>query len=371
MIGEVDLAVVGGGIVGLSTAVAAADGGLEIRCFEAARPGAGQSAGRTRIFRHRHAEPELVELAVRARAAWDRWEQRFGRELVGREGVVMAGPDLESDLERLTTAGVEVRALDPAAQREALPIAAPLGETALLDVHGGAIRTDRAVDALVGDLGERLVLAEVVGLHPADGHVMVDTAEGVWRARRAVVCAGVDTTRLARALGLDLPVETGCQLRATFAVSEALAGGRLACLLDGRDPDASSYAAACDGGRRYTVGLGSSELAVGGLGPAVPADAPPTQAIERTSAYVARVFPGLDPEPVELRLCWTTKLPWSEDAFAAWQHGPVTVFAGHNLFKFAPVLADLLVEAARAGRISPELAPDYADGVAVSRMKTS
>ena len=28
----------------------------------------------------------------------------------------------------------------------------------------------------------------------------------------------------------------------------------------------------------------------------------------------------------------------NEDAFATWEQGPVTVFAGHNLFKFAPLL---------------------------------
>jgi sarcosine oxidase len=356
VIPELDLAVVGGGIIGLSTAVAAADAGLDVRCFEAARPGAGQSAGRTRVFRHRHAEPALVGLAIRARAAWEGWERRFGCELVGREGVLMARPDLDGELERLTAAGVAVRALDPAGQRDALAIAAPLGETALLDVDGGAIRTDRAVSALAGRLGERLVLAEVVGLHPADDHVTVATAEGVWRARRAVLCAGVDTARLARSLGIDLPVATACQLRAAFDVRDA-AGGRLACLLDGRDPGASSYAAPCDDGRRYTVGLGSSEVEVPALGRAAPPDVPPQEAVERTSAYVARVLPGLDPDPVELRLCWTTKLPWGEDAFAAWQAGPVTAFAGHNLFKFAPVLGVLLADAARTGRIPPELAP--------------
>ena len=240
---EVDLAVVGGGIVGLSTALAAADDGLEVVCFEAGRPGAGQSAGRTRIFRHRHSDPELTALALRARAAWERWEQRFGCELVGGEGVVMTGPDLDGDFERLAEAGVEVRALDHYDQRRALPVAAPLGETVLLDVRGGAIRADRAVAALAGALGHRLVAAEVVGLHPGRDDVTVATSEGVWLARRAVVCAGVDTARIARGIGLELPIETGCQLRATYAVGEAVAGARLACLLDRRGPDASSYAA--------------------------------------------------------------------------------------------------------------------------------
>ncbi len=114
---ELDLIVVGGGIVGLATAVAAQDRGLEVRCFEAARPGAGQSAGRTRIFRHRHERPELVEMAVRARREWERWETRLGHRLVGDEGALVAGPDLEDHARRFETAGVESTEVDPSAQR--------------------------------------------------------------------------------------------------------------------------------------------------------------------------------------------------------------------------------------------------------------
>jgi len=223
-------------------------------------------------------------------------------------------------------------------QRRALPVAAPLGETVLLDVRGGAIRADRAVAALAGALGHRLVAAEVVSLHPGRDDVTVATSEGVWLARRAVVCAGVDTARIARGIGLELPIETGCQLRATYAVGEAVAGARLACLLDRRGPDASSYAAPCDDGRLYTVGLGSSEGELRSLRPTVAAQAPPRVAIQRTSQYVARVLPGLDPDPADVRLRWPAKLASTEDAFATWEQGPVTVFAGHNLFKFAPLL---------------------------------
>ncbi len=354
---ELDLIVVGGGIVGLSTAVAAQDRGLAVLCFEAARPGAGQSAGRTRIFRHRHERPELVELAVRARREWERWEMRLGHRLVGDEGALMAGPDLEDHAHRFEAADVEYAEVDPSAQRRALPILASLGETALLDPKGGAIRIRDAVEALVGWLGERLVLAEVLGLEQADGGLEVHTSEGIWRARRTVVCAGSGTDRLARPLGLELPVRHGCQLRATFGVREGLAGERLACLLDRRDTAASGvYASQCEGRPCYTVGLHSSEVDLpDGTAPIPPAESlSPT--VERTSRYVAENLPGLHPEPVELRLCRTTKLPWGNDAFAAWRQGPVTVFAGNNVFKFAPVIGPLLVDSAVSDDVAPELA---------------
>ncbi|MDQ4071396.1 MAG: FAD-binding oxidoreductase, partial [Actinomycetota bacterium] len=329
-----DIAVVGGGIVGLATAVAAHDRGLEVTCFEAARPGASQSAGRTRIFRHRHERAELVELGVRSRREWGRWERRLGRRLVGDEGVLVAGPDLEDHAGRFAAAGVEYSEVDPSAQRRVLPILASLGETALLDPKGGAIRIRDAVEALVGWLGERLVLAEVLSLEEAEGLLEVHTTEGIWRARRAVLCAGSGTDTLARPLGFELPVAHGCQLRATFAVREGLAYDGLACLLDRRDAAASGvYASQCEETPCYTVGLHSSEVAL----PDGTAPIPPTESlspsVEHTSRYVAENLPGLHPEPVELRLCRTTKLPWGSDAFAAWQRGPVTAFAGNNVFK--------------------------------------
>ena len=355
--GELDLVVVGGGIVGLATAVAARDRGLEVNCFEEARPGAGQSAGRTRIFRHRHELADLVELAVRSRREWERWERRLGRRLIGDEGVLVAGPDLEDHADRFAAAGVEYTEVDPPAQRAALPILTSLGETALLDPKGGAIRIRDAVEALVGWLGERLLLAEVLGLEEADGCLEVHTTEGIWRTRRAVLCAGSGTDTLARPLGFEFPVAHGCQLRATFAVREGLAHDGLACLLDRRDAAATGvYASQCEGRPCYTVGLHSSEVSL----PDGTAPIPPTEslspAIEHTSRYMAENLPGLHPEPVELRLCRTTKLPWGSDAFAAWQRGPVTVFAGNNLFKFAPLIAPLLVDSAMSDEVAAELA---------------
>ena len=355
--GELDLIVVGGGIVGLATAVAAQDRGLDVRCFEAARAGAGQSAGRTRIFRHRHERPELVELAVRARREWERWEARLGQRLVGDEGALVAGPDIEDHARRFEAAGVESTEVDPSAQRRALPILASVGETALLDRKGGAIRIRDALEALVGWLGERLLLAEVLSLEEADGALEVHTSEGIWRTRRAVLCAGSGTERLARPLGVELPVRHGCLLRATFGVREGIAGERLACLLDRRDTAASGvYASQCEGRPCYTVGLHSSEVELpDGTAPIPPAESL-SPAVDHTSRYVADNLPGLRPEPIELRLCRTTKLPWGDDASAAWQQGPVTVFAGNNVFKFAPLIGPLLVDSAVSGEVASELA---------------
>ena len=349
-----DLIVVGAGVVGLATALAAQDRGLTVRCIEVARPGAGQSAGLTRIFRHRHDSAALVDLAVRARRAWSAWEKRFGRTLVGGEGVLVTGPDLADHARRFAEAGVEHDVADPDGQRRALPALAPPGTGALLDARGGAIRAAAAVDELSRALGDAIVLAEVLGLHPDDGGAVVETSEGMWRARHVVLCAGAGTQRLARGVGLELPVSHGCTLRATFAIRDPGDAPRLACLLD---RDRGAYGSQCEGGPAYAVGLHTSEVALPDAAAPIPAAMAQGPALAATSRYVARALPGLHPEPIGVRLCRTTRLAWSDDAFAAWRQGPVTAFAGNNAFKFAPLLGPLLVEAAVSGAMGPELSP--------------
>jgi sarcosine oxidase len=68
-------------------------------------------------------------------------------------------------------------------------------------------------------------------------------------------------------------------------------------------------------------------------------------------------MPGLEPAPVSVRLCQTSILPWGHDAFAVWNTGRVAVLAGANLFKFGPLLGELLADAAVSAPASEDLSP--------------
>jgi sarcosine oxidase len=324
-----EVAVVGGGITGLSTAYALKRRGVECVCFEAGAPGSGQSAGRTRVFRHGHDDGRLVRLAVRARATWERLEGELGTPLLGREGVLLCGPNAAERAAAFEAAGVPARHVGRDGQADVLPVLAPPEDEGLLDELGGAIDVRAAIDGLAGAVADELVQARVFGVRERGSGVELHTSEGIWSAERAILCPGAQLHELTAGLGLEIPLSVQVHTRASFPVREP--GVRLACLLDRSGVHGEVvYAASMPDGREYAIGLGGEE------------EPPVEDALARLKGYVGRAMPGLESEPASVRLCQTSTLPWGADAFAVWVTGRVAVLAGANLFKFGPLLGELL-----------------------------
>lgn len=340
-----EVAVVGAGITGLSTAYALQRRGVEFVCFEAAAPGSGQSAGRTRVFRHGHDDERLVRLAVRARAEWERLEGELGARLLGPEGVLVCGPNVAERAAAFEATGVPARLVRRDEQVEALPVFEPPEDEALLDELGGSIDVRAAIDGLAGSIGDRLVAARVFEVRERDSAVELRTSEGVWSAERAILCPGAQLHELTAGLGLEIPITIELHTRAAFAVRKP--GARLACLQDRSNVHGEIvYAAPMPDGRHYAIGLGGEE------------EPPVDDALARLMAYAEQAMPGLDPEPASVRLCQTSILPWSGDAFAVWRTGSIDVLAGANLFKFGPLLGELLADGAEEVRtLVPDAGP--------------
>ena len=353
-----EIAVIGGGIVGLSTAYALVDQGVAVRLHEAGLPGEGQSAGESRIFRHAHDDPRLVAFVRESRGVWAEWAERFDVELVSPDGALAIG---ESALERLRVleevGGVAAQAIDSDEVAERMPLLAAYSGPAMFDPAGGAIRTRAAIEALAGELGGAVLTGEVISIDPHEnGTVEVRSVTDRAVYSKVIVCAGRETARLARSVGLSLPVRLAAHVRLTFAV-KGTAPARVACLQDGSGDfgEVGVYATPMPGNGRYAVGLSQTvgvrddgtfidPAAIGSLD-------------ERARAYVARALPGLDPEPREFVHCWVTDLPWSEDGVAVWEAGGILFVAGHNLFKQAPSLGRALARAATGDGLATELTP--------------
>jgi sarcosine oxidase len=353
-----DVAIVGAGIVGLSTARALRDRGLRVTIYERHAPGGGQSAGHTRIFRLNHADARLVVLAQRARRIWSRWEDEYGVSLIGRDGVLVAGPTAPARRDGLQRAGEHDRWLDAAEQAAYLPVLRPLAGPVLLDAGGGPIRTDEAIGALALDLGEALRRAEVLAVRPVPGPgVELLTPQGGHRHDAAVICAGQDTVRLARQFDLKLPIELSLHLRLTFGVN-GTSPERMSCLQDSSlEHGEGVYGSPYPSRDMFALGLSAQtgELAVGGNGLAFERF---DEIRQRVCAYVRAAFPGLQPAPVDDVTCWVTRLPWSSDGVAAWNTAAITTIAGNNLFKLAPALGELLADAVCTGEVPQILRPE-------------
>src|SRR5438874_13134743 len=88
------VAVVGGGVVGLSTSAALLERGAEVTCYERSAEVMGErSAGSSRIFRLAHRTAELVALADAARSVFRRWERAARGPPLGTCGCVVSGPN--------------------------------------------------------------------------------------------------------------------------------------------------------------------------------------------------------------------------------------------------------------------------------------
>jgi sarcosine oxidase len=334
---DVDVVVVGGGVVGLAVADALGRRGADVACLEAGVPGAGQSAGRTRIFRHSHEDPALVRDAIEARALWAAWEERAGRRLLGTEGALLVRDDPDADLERLRAAGVDARLVIGEEQRAALGPWAPRERPAILEA-GGAIRARRTIATLAGWLGDRLVAGcAVLELREERDQVRVLATEGVWQAHAVVVCAGAQTTALAAAQGLDIQIGYAASTRATYVVREG--AGALACLRDKAPPDGRSYYAAAVGSAgRYAIGSPAYDLNETDAG----------DELARLRAYVERCLPGLEPEPEHVRTCISSHPAWGEEGHRTFERGGITFVVGGQLFKFAPLIAERVSATAAA-----------------------
>lgn len=353
-----DVAVVGAGIVGLATAYELTRAGASVTVYESGAPGAGQSAGDSRIFRHAHADARMVAFAARSRAIWREWSDAFGTELIAPDGAVALGPDVEERLRVMRTVpGIVARPLDAAELRNRLPLLASYDGPAMLDESGGAIRTRAAIDHLSGAVSGALVRDHVMTLRRTrNGSVEVRTGTRRGEHGYVIVCAGLGTAPLARATGLSLPLSVAAHVRVTFAVRDA-PPRRLATLQDtsGVYGEAGVYAAPVPDNSRFGVGLAAT-VPVNDDGRSVDPATLDAHA-RRTADYVRVALPGLDPTPVGHVHCWVTTLPWGSDGVAVWQDDRIAFVAGHNLYKHAPLLGRELAALATTGELVDELTP--------------
>ena len=351
------MAVLGAGIVGLATAHALRERGATVHVYERGTPGAGQSGGDSRVFRHAHDDPRLIDFARQSRRIYREWEDELDLELVSGDGVVSLGPAALRRLPLLQRAGVDAAEVGAGELAGRMPLLERFDGPAIFDADGGAIRAAAAIAALTDRLADSLVLDEVVTLWPTGRETIeVRTAGARGEHGAALVCTGSGTASLARGLGVSIPIELSLHGRVSFEV-DGTAPPRVACLLDGSDAfgEPGTYGAASPGSTGFSLGVNGGAAAREDASLLFPSAL--ASVTDRAAAYVQRALPGLAPEPVGYRHCWVTELPWHEDAIGVWEADKILFLAGGNLFKHAPALGRALAEATLEDRLDDQLRP--------------
>lgn len=334
------VSVIGAGVVGLATTRALRDLGAEVSCFESTGPMSQRSSGSSRIFRHAHGDPALVELAIEAGLLYSQWAAQAGRQLVGTGGTVVHGPEVADWAEAMTQAGAEVSLIDVESVAPPLPVPSLTGLT-LLDHSGGVINAAAVGEFLVREAGPRLIRRAVRQVEPISDAIRIHHTGGVMECDACVIAAGAHTGWLAAQVGLTVPSTFGHHVRFTFPMADTSA--RPPCLIDRSQswyPGFTSYQHLTAPGR-WAVGAHlSGELAAG----AEDRESFTRRSRRCTEQYVQENLPGVGVEPIEELYC--DVLDGWGDGFVIQRSGAVLTLQGDNLFKFAPALGRILARAA-------------------------
>ncbi len=342
------IGVVGGGVIGLAVMRELLRLDIhEVRCFEMARPMGARSAGDARIFRYFHHNVDLVDRARKARRMWDEWSQACDRQLLGSEGLLVSDPLAESRAQVLRAAGVAVEVFDDTDLLASVSSRPDLGPF-LFDPSAGVIDA-AGTGAYLRWCAERYITRSYVKRVDLDdaGNPVIWTESEMWHCDAVLITAGAGTSALAWALDIVKPSELHHHVRLTFRLRNPHA--RPPCWFDDRLAWRSDFDTYCQSVRRGYYSIGA-HLPAAQTQWALGADAVAKTTRRIVGTYVEEVLDGLDPMPVEEVRC---DFNTDSDGYFASRKGPVLVFWGETLFKFAPLLGRELASA-----LLTESAPD-------------
>jgi monomeric sarcosine oxidase len=345
---ELDVAIVGGGLMGAATAWAATRRGLSVALFEQFSIGhdLGSSHGPSRIFRYVYQDEFYVRLVGQARESWRELELDAGHPLLRQTGGLDYGAERDpaalADILREVGVSHELLPADEAGRRwPGLVFDTPV----LFQPDAGVLDSGATVLACLARAAERgaSIHADtaVTAVHTDGDNALLQTGLGNVRARRVVVAAGAWVRDLVGALVSLPPITVTQELTAHFRRVNDLSWPTFV-----HKGDLNAYG--------LPAGTGSPEhykVAEFRGGPVL---AGADQRITDTSAvrarlvdFVARRLPGLDPEPTYEASCLFTSTP--SDDFVLDRQGPVIVCSpcsGHGA-KFAPLIGELVTDLAQ------------------------
>ncbi len=354
-----DLAVIGLGALGSSTAWHAASRGLSVIGLERFELGheRGASHDTSRIIRHSYHTPAYVALTFGAYDEWARLEDQTGEQFVTvTGGLDLFPPDAVIPMTDYTSSldahGIDFDVLDVATVADRWPaFSLPAGTVAVHQARTGIVPAAKGTAAMARrarELGAALYdNTRVEAIVPGSDGVELVTADGVVSAARVVVTADAWTAGLLAPLGVDLPL-TVTEEQITYFAPPRPADFRAEVFPVWIWMDEPSY---------YgfpTYGEPTVKAAQDCGGPVVTGDqrsgAVDGTMLQRLSTFMGRVVPGSGPS-VRSKRCLYTLTPDRDFVVdRVPEHPSVTVGLGaaHG-FKFAALFGSILTDMAVDG----------------------
>jgi len=359
-----DVAIIGGGLLGLAAGRAIAARGRDVVILEQAETGHSRSGskGSCRIFRIGYREPSYVAAALQSRELWRDLEAASGRRILHPRPHLTFGSGMRTVREAMIAAGAPCELISAAEAARRFPAIAA-GGPALLEPESAVIAADQALAALATDSAETRTGIRVTRLSDDGRQVTLQTTAGAVRARTAIVTAGPWSSALLASVGVPLPGRPVLEQVAYLRSPQADANGSAPIFIC--HADQVPYGLPVPGSPLYKIGIHQS-------GPATDPDAQDESADRGLMSALARVarryLPGYDPEPVATERCIYDNSP--DEDFIVDRIGNVVIgcgTSGHG-FKFGPLLGEWLADLATGEAQSP-LDPELAQRFAIRRFR--
>lgn len=215
---HVDVAIIGGGIIGCSTAYYLAKRGIDVTVFEKAYDVAEEQSGRNWGFvRQTGRDPNELPLMIKSNQLWQGLEKELNADLGWQQGGILGMADQESAMaayeqwrDAAQPYGVETQVLSGDQVNDLLP---GMTKDWVGGIHvpsdGNAdpeVTTNAFADAIRRRKGRVITNCAVLGIDTKSGSICgVSTEKGYVTANAVVVAAGAWTRQVLTWLGMDLP----------------------------------------------------------------------------------------------------------------------------------------------------------------------
>ncbi|MBR0558040.1 FAD-binding oxidoreductase [Ciceribacter sp. L1K23] len=214
---RVDVVVIGGGIIGTSTALELAERGVSVALCEKGGIGEEQSSRNWGWVRISQRDPREVPLMAEAIRIWQGLDQRTGRDTGYRQcGIVFVSADEAEEVqnerwpEELGRYQLKSRMVDPAEFRGLYPGLKLSVRSALYTPSDGRAEPQKAAPAIAEAARDKgahiLTQCAVRGVETVGGRISgVVTERGPIACSSVVLAGGAWSSLFSRSLGIDLP----------------------------------------------------------------------------------------------------------------------------------------------------------------------